>query len=325
MQQFLAKVDKTNQKLSLSQEILSQITQNTRKVSGSSSDKESKALSALLTEERDEFLSLVEEVNKRIAALKKTVPDAALASEKEVRKSQVDALIKRTQRIIDTFSSSQIELHHQEKERLKSQYIIAKPNATEEEIDDIEYSTNSPNFVSSDKKNSLKDIAKGVQQVTKMTNELNLLVHSSDKSLDKISESATKSEVKAKKADKDLKKAKMYQKLARIGRLFFYGTIVFIISGFIIALLVWLGLLIVSRIIRLRSDGDSGGESPSSGAAPATSSNAPTASSNGANNDTATNNNASPAPNSASSLLDTIIADALEPASSPPSNPPAQS
>lgn len=268
MQKFLREVDLTSKKIQQSQKDLKEMNHLTRKVSGAAEEKEAKELRQSLEELRSDFIQNMAEVKDKITQIKKDL-SASTEHEKHVKQQQIRSLVERTKKAIEEFSTVQSEFSAEERERLKSQYIIAKPTASKEELEAVEYSE-SPNIPflnqktqTDDRKNSVKNISKGIKRVMKMTEELNLLVHEKDRDIDKISIETDKAEVKAKKIDNDLKAAERYQKWARLGRIAFYSTIVFLIIAAIVVFFGGFIFMIFIMLSRLKSD-DSDGPSTSS-------------------------------------------------------------
>ncbi|KAI5181252.1 syntaxin 1A [Nematocida sp. AWRm80] len=269
MNEFLGLVKKTSNRIDKLKPTLEEMETLTRKVSGASNDKETKKLRDSLALHREDFISDMSQIKKEIHILKKKSEEGCTELEKHTRHQHMKSLIDRTKKMVEEFSTAQSEFGSEERERLKSQYIIAHPTATKEEIEQIEYSSSpkipfmnkSTTKDSEDRKQSLQHIAQGITQVTQMTDELNLLVHKPERTIDKISVTATATETKAKKADKDLKKALKYQRLARWAKMLAIGiisliaiAIIVVVFGGILFMIIMLALNIRNRASEDSSD-----------------------------------------------------------------------
>ncbi|KAI5175652.1 hypothetical protein NEFER01_1694 [Nematocida sp. LUAm1] len=255
MEMFLESVKLVGKELEEEEKIIKRINELARKVSGASTDEEMKDILESLHTLRDDFLSGMHEVKEGISSIQKKLEEDKDSSHHNthVKQQHVASLIERSKKVMNNFSTSQSEFGEEERHRLKSQYIIARPTATKEEIEHVEYNMDDKPFimpgksrpVAEERKKSLKRIVEGVQEVTKMTDELNLLVVNTEKDVDKVAVTTTKTEAKAKKADVDLKKALKYQRLARFAKMLVYGfvsilvifLIVTIIGGILISLI----------------------------------------------------------------------------------------
>ncbi|KAH9386555.1 uncharacterized protein NEMAJ01_1451 [Nematocida major] len=281
MRKFLEEIDSVSKQIEVCQEDSRRMGEATRRVSGASDEKEAEALRTALDEERDDFIKNMAEIKEKIKELKKGIRGKS-EHKKHVKQQQIRSLVERTKKTIEAFSSVQSEFSSEERERIKSQYIIARPTATKEELEAVEYSE-SPQIpflkhtVSDSRKKSVKNISRGIKKVMKMTQELNLLVHEKDQDVDKISISTEKAEVKAKKADQDLKSAEKYQKIARLGRITAYTAIGLLIGVCLLILFGGFVIFIIVAIMNYRiskgaagsdgaSSGTSGGTAPEAGA-----------------------------------------------------------
>jgi len=280
MKKFLEGVGEMNRELEYLVDLLREMEQNTRKVSGASNDGEVAVLQETLSELRGEFVEGMKTLKDGIANLKKKTSEGQTEYERHMREKQTHSLIDRTTRLVESFSTAQAEFGAEERRRVESQYIVAKPNITEEELEKIEYASppdpfsfkKAPKHVTEKRKTSLKEISSGIQEVTQMTEQLNLLVHESDKKIDKITITATKTEVKAKKADKDLKSTLQYQKLARFAKLISFSILFFLVLIFIFAVIggfVFIIIVLAQNFPSSNSTGGAGNGAPAAPTAPA--------------------------------------------------------
>ncbi|KAI5153554.1 syntaxin 1A [Nematocida parisii] len=243
MQRFLDKVDTASAKIEACKDDLARMNDLTRRVSGASEEKDSQKLRNKLEVLRNDFIQNISEVKEAITQIKRK-SSGSTRHESYTKQQQVKSLVERTKRIIEEFSTTQSEFSAEERERLKSQYIIAKPTATKEELESVEYSESpkipflksSGKSAADERKKSVKHISEGIQNVMKMTQDLNLLVHEKDRDVDKIAIQTTHAEEKAKRADSNLKAAEKYQKWSRMGRMAVYSIIIFLIVLFVFVL-----------------------------------------------------------------------------------------
>lgn len=255
MKKFLTGVNEVNRELEGLKGVLGEMDQLTRKVSGAANEQETQALRRSLGELREDFIDGMNITKNGIENLKIKAQEGKTAHEKHIKEQHVKSLIERTKKLVEHFSTSQAEFGAEERHRLKSQYIIAKPTATKEELEQVEYSDSPDPFMMSksakpeaqQRKQSLKQISTGIQQVNQMTEQLNLLVHKSDRNVDKISVTTRTTEVKAKKADKDLKQALKYQKLARLAKLIALAALLFL--GLLLLLMVLGGIIFLVIVL----------------------------------------------------------------------------
>lgn len=270
MQSFLADVQRTGKDLQQQREVVQEIDAVTRKVSGAATEDEMKKIRDKIGGLREDFIIGMREIKDRVQKLKEDAEKAETEHNKHIKKQHVHSLVERVKNLIEHFSTAQSEFGDEEKNRLKSQYIIARPSATNEEIESaiegdekpvISLGGN-PEKTSVERKESLKNIFKGIQEVSQMTEQLNLLVTESDKNIDKVSEDATKSEKQAKKADVDLKKAHKYQKFARFAKLFVYSMIGLLLLLFIFGVL---GICVISLLYMILSYSNFGSSSSTTG------------------------------------------------------------
>ncbi|KAI5190326.1 hypothetical protein NECID01_0918 [Nematocida sp. AWRm77] len=272
MKKFLVGVNEVNKELESFRSELEEMKQLTRKVSGAANDKEAQALRSSLTELREDFIDGMNTAKKGIENLKIKAQEGKSEHEKHIKEQHIKSLIERVKKMVEEFSTAQAEFGAEERHRLKSQYIIAKPTATKEELDKVEYEDSPDPFMVTQKtkpetqarKQSLKHISSGIQQVTQMADQLNLLVHKSDRNVDKISVTTSTTEVKAKKADKDLKQALKYQKLARFAKMIAIGALLFLVFMFFLMIIGGIVFLVIvlARNISPQTLGNATGLTP---------------------------------------------------------------
>ncbi|KAI5136728.1 syntaxin 1A [Nematocida ausubeli] len=259
MQKFLDKVDSASMKIEACKESLDKMNYLTRRVSGVSEEKESKKLRDDLAGLRNDFIENISEVKDGITEIKRKLRGKT-QHELHTKQQQVKSLVERTKKVIEEFSTTQSEFSAEERERLKSQYIIAKPTATKEELEAVEYSEspkipflNGGKGDADERKKSVKHISAGIQNVMKMTQDLNLLVHEKDRDVDKIAIHTTHAEAKAKKADQDLKSAEKYQKWARLGKMTFYSIIIFLVVVVVLVLFGGFVIFVLMAILNYKA------------------------------------------------------------------------
>ncbi|KAI5185098.1 hypothetical protein NEHOM01_0603 [Nematocida homosporus] len=267
MKRFLERVQVISSDIDRQKEAVDKIDQLTRRVSGATNEKESKELIDNLQNLREDFLEDMGEVKEQISAIQKQAKDPNISShERHIRQQHTNSLIERTKKLIETFSTAQTEFGHEERSRIKSQYIIARPAATKEEIDAVAYGeeekasfsiTDSKHAETKHRKQSLQKIFQGIQELSQMTDQLNLLVDTTEKDVDKVAVATTVAETKAKKADKDLKKALTYQRLARFAKLMVLSLVIILIIGFIIAMIGGVLFLIIMTARNMSSSNPS--------------------------------------------------------------------
>ncbi|OAG29339.1 hypothetical protein NEDG_01412 [Nematocida displodere] len=280
MKKFLQSVYKANREIDEQKGVIEQMDGLTRKVSGASNEKEAGLLRDSLTQLRDEFIASVKATKTRIETLKKKSQATESHSQQHTQQQHIASLVERVKKLVEHFSTVQSEFGSEERHRLKSQYIIAKPTATKAEIEEVEYSEDAPSSFRVDasakgKKHTLLHIATGIAQVTEMTEELNLLVHKTERDVDKVAVTTTETEVKAKKADKDLKKTLRYQKLARYAKIVCVTLAIFLLFLFFGGILIAVVFFVVMQVLNYQSSGsstpssDAGSTAPGLGANPA--------------------------------------------------------
>lgn len=186
---------------------------------------------------------------------------------------------------IERFRKVQVQLSDVETERLKAQYAIARPTATEEELDNLETDESGQAVLESAytigsqsakkvvekagrRHKSIQVLIKNIEELAKLTQELNTLVVQSGEAIDKIEIKADTHVHTTEEAKKSLEKAEIYQKRAtKFKKIFF--VIVFVL--FVLAFFIVLILVIVQIIMFLISNksslsGSSSGTSSSASA-----------------------------------------------------------
>ncbi|KAK1349836.1 syntaxin [Hamiltosporidium tvaerminnensis] len=172
----------------------------------------------------------------------------------ETRNNHWQVLTKKLVQAINSYRESQVNYNNIEKDRLKSQYIIAKPTATEEELEELtsekgqEHLKNAFSLGSSSAKqmysrakersNNIQKLAESVEELCQMISDLDEMVKSSDVFIDRIGVSMSSTKHSVKKTNKDLESALRYQRSAmRIKRYIFAG-----IGVVVLIILIWLGI-----------------------------------------------------------------------------------
>lgn len=277
MKKFLELVHRTSRDIDTLGHTLKRMDGTTRKVSGAAFESESEKLRDTLAADRDNFIEVANSAKANVQNLKTQLKTCKSQRERHQYQQHINSLVERLQRAIEHFSTSQSDFGSEERHRLKSQYIIARPTATEEEIDAAEYGDqeDTKNAFSigagmekaQHRKKSLQHIASGIAEVTQMTQQLNLLVHDTDKEIDKVSVTTSHTEKKAKKADADLKKALRYQKLTRILKILCFSILGLLVLAGLLALLGTFILLVLQIAINRRAASESGepGDADSAG------------------------------------------------------------
>lgn len=268
MRKFLELVHRTSRDIDTLGHTLKRMDGTTRKVSGAAFESESEKLRDALAVDRDNFIEVANSAKANVQSLKAQLKTCKSQREKHQYQQHINSLVERLQRAIEHFSTSQSDFGSEERHRLKSQYIIARPTATEEEIDAAEYgdqedaknafSIGSGVEKAQHRKKSLQHIASGIAEVTQMTQQLNLLVHDTDKEIDKVSVTTSHTEKKAKKADADLKKALRYQKFTRMLKIFCFSIMGLLLLAGLLALLGTFILLVLQIAINRRTASESG-------------------------------------------------------------------
>jgi t-SNARE complex subunit (syntaxin) len=173
----------------------------------------------------------------------------------EARESHLQSLTTRLAKHIESFSRMQIEFSHSEKERLKSQYVIAKPTATKDELKRLDTDGDGKAAIHSaftigsksakkaledarKRHDSIQEIDRSIREVTGLVKELNTMIHTSGRNVDKIGVSAKSTKKKTEKAHEDLDRALVYQRRATYFKRLAIAGLILLFILVIIALLV---------------------------------------------------------------------------------------
>lgn len=196
------------------------------------------------------------------------------------RHDRWEVMTRELSETLELYRTEQLEHSKEEKKRLKSQFLIANPDASEEELNELvqsdagekmlqkEFSngsSSSKNLLkkASDRNRNIKKILESITELVGLIEELDEMIRNSGKMVDKIEIDIDVTKKTVKQAKKDLVKARNYQRAAMYIKYILLGVI-FLALGFSIIGLVLFGFarLILSsgngdnsdRLIRLNND-----------------------------------------------------------------------
>ncbi|EPR79539.1 T-SNARE complex subunit/syntaxin [Spraguea lophii 42_110] len=175
----------------------------------------------------------------------------------EIRINHWKVLTKKLSDVINEYRTIHVEYNREEQEKMKKQFLIAPPEATDEELADILNTDKCDDVIKSvfvvgshssknilekaTKRNqSIKKIVKTIQDLCDMMNELKEMVHEHGEVIEKIDVNVEKSKERTKKAKKDLTEALGFQIAAtRMKRiLVIVGGIILIVVVIIIIVVI---------------------------------------------------------------------------------------
>ncbi|ELA47623.1 hypothetical protein VCUG_00946 [Vavraia culicis subsp. floridensis] len=151
--------------------------------------------------------------------------------EADTRNNRWQVLTNYLAETIELYRTEQLNHTKEEKERLKSQFLIAKPDASEEELHELVNSSEGhkllekefrPGACSSkgilkkagERNKNIKKIVASINELVSLIDELHEMVMSSRKIVDNIEIEIDVTKKTVKEAKKDLEKARNYQKAA---------------------------------------------------------------------------------------------------------------
>ncbi|EPR79540.1 t-SNARE complex subunit/syntaxin [Spraguea lophii 42_110] len=176
------------------------------------------------------------------------------------RNAHWQSLTKKFNHVVDEYRLSQLDYNREEQERLKSQYLIAHPDATKEQLDDLLNTEKSDNVIKSafvcgshssknilnkakQRNQNIKQIVKRIQEICEMMNELKEMIQSHGEIIDKIEINVSKAKFSTAAAIEDLSDALYYQRSAMTFKRIIYTILSIVVIGIIISLLIALSVI----------------------------------------------------------------------------------
>lgn len=274
---FLRSIEDINSGLKDLPEATECIKHLQRQFNGAVKEEDQKRIREGLRDAGSAFTSKTKAIKQGIAQVKKRndryKSKNGETKEYQTRNMQFQGLTRRLAKAIEEFRRLQVSFNEAEKERLRTQYVIAKPNATPRELEDLEtgdrgkavlesaftIGSRSARKVVEDaekRHDSIQGISKSIKEVSGLTEELNVMIHTSGATVDKIDIKAKATAKTAEHAKKDLAKAEVYQRRSTyIKRLIVAGALLLFLL-LILALVVFIVIALLQQF---------GGKLPSSG------------------------------------------------------------
>lgn len=177
------------------------------------------------------------------------------------RNDRWEVMTKNLSKTIESYRNEQLTHSKEEKERLKSQFLIVNPDATEEELHELVHSDKGHELLEKEFKSgsssksilqkakernqSIKQILNSINELVALIEELNEMVHNSGKIVENIEIEIDTTKKTIKEANKDLVKARNYQKAAMYIK---YIILIFFslasLIGIIVVIVYVLGLIL---------------------------------------------------------------------------------
>lgn len=176
--------------------------------------------------------------------------------EADTRNSQWQVLTNKLAETIELYRTEQLSHTKEEKKRLKSQFLIVKPDATEQELHELLNSKEGHKLLekefkpgasssagilkkANERNKNIKKIVDSINELVSLIDELHEMVQNSRKIVDDIEVEIDVSKKTVKEAKKDLQKARKYQQGAM-----FLKYVFFVIIG----LLAMCAVLVIAAI-----------------------------------------------------------------------------
>ncbi|KRH95138.1 SNARE protein Syntaxin 1 [Pseudoloma neurophilia] len=172
------------------------------------------------------------------------------------RNDRWEVMTRELSETIELYRTEQLEHSKEEKKRLKSQFLIANPDATEEELHELvnsetgekvlqkEFtsgSSSAKNLLSkaTDRNKNIKKILESINELVALIEELDEMVHNSGKLVDKIEIEVDITKKTVKQAKRDLVKARNYQRATMYIKYLILGVLLLAFGFSIIGLVLF--------------------------------------------------------------------------------------
>lgn len=172
------------------------------------------------------------------------------------RNDRWEVMTRELSETVELYRTEQLEHSKEEKKRLKSQFLIANPDATEDDLHELVHSekgekmlqkefssgsSSSKNILkkASDRNKNIKKIVDSINELVSLIEELDEMVHNSGKIVDKIEIEIDITKKTVKKANKDLVKARNYQRAAMYIKYIILGIVALAFGFSIIAVVIF--------------------------------------------------------------------------------------
>lgn len=173
------------------------------------------------------------------------------------RNDRWEIMTRELSETIEMYRVEQLEHSKEEKKRLKSQFLISKPDATDEELNELLQSDSGEKMIrkefscgskssknllkkASDRNKNINKILESITELVALIEELDEMIRNSGKLIEKIEIDIDVTKKTVKQAKKDLVKARTYQQASMYIKYILIG-IIFLALGFSIIGLVLFG------------------------------------------------------------------------------------
>lgn len=245
MEEFLKKSKELNKRIDNLENFLTKLKYQTNlKRNSIMTENEESQVNNKIKAINDLFKTEVDDIKNELnEILKKSETEF----EKETRISHYKSLSEKLTNIINKYRYIQLDYNRNERNRFKSMYRIARPDATEEELENANNeeilkskfamgSKSSKRLLkqAENKNKNIKEIVKNIEELNNLMEQLKEMVQNTGDVVDKIEINMEKAEEDTKKANQDLDQALEYQRSYMWYKRLFYIFISVIIGIFII-------------------------------------------------------------------------------------------
>ncbi|KAF7683565.1 Syntaxin-2 [Astathelohania contejeani] len=272
MESFLNDARILSRKISTLNEYTEKVKKlNTKKCQSVLTEEEENSMNAQVAALNDMFKDLSREIKEQLKAIYEQNESIRGTNEflYQTRNSHCKALTNKLADAVNLYRGTQVEHNQQEKTMLRSQYMIAKPNATEEELDKLVNGEEGEAMLKSafalgshsaqrilkraqNRNKSIRNIVASINELCEMMEDLHEMVKASHAVVDRIEIKVSSAVTSTEQANRELESGLRYQRnIMRIKRI-----IVGIVSCVIAVIIIWL-------LLKLRGSGSGSGNSNS--------------------------------------------------------------